>query len=156
MKKMAHQPQLQPNMMENPMQMMQQMMGMFMGGLAGSMALAHSPDKITPGPPLADQDITPSTGLKRAADSEPLPQNVDIEVWLSQLDTDPIHGNRNINYSQFSSSLSSTGIYELSDLAILETSVLLKLVDGLNYGIANCLIMYVREDYPASKCIRLN
>lgn len=131
-----------------------------MGGLAGSMALTRSPDKITPGPPLANQDMpsnpTPSTGLKPAADSEPLPQNVDIEVWLSQLDTDPIHGNQNINYSQFGSSLSSTGIYELSDLAVLETSMLLKLVDGLNYGIANHLIMYAREDYPAFKCIRLN
>ncbi|KAF8219839.1 hypothetical protein L208DRAFT_1382873 [Tricholoma matsutake] len=96
MKKTAHQPQPQPNI-ENLMQMMQQMMGMFMGGLAGSMALGHSPDKITPGPALANQDMpsnpTPSTGLKHAADSEPLPQNIDIEVWLSQLDTDPIRGN---------------------------------------------------------------
>lgn len=124
MKKTAHQPQPHSNI-ENLMQMMQQMMGMFMGGLAGSMALTRSPDKITLGPPLANQDLpsnpSPSTGLKHAADSKPFPQNVDIEVWLSQLDMDPICGNRNINYSQFSSSLSSTGIYELSDLAVLET-----------------------------------
>ena len=132
------------------MQMMQQMMGMFMGGLASSMAISRSPpsEQHAPGPPVPP---SPPTGLKRPADNDLLPKNIDIEVWLAQLDSDPVHGKRQIDYSQFGASFTALGIYELSDIIVLDVTQLRELLPHLNFGIANRLVTYAQEDYPIGK-----
>lgn len=143
--------------------MMQQMMGMFMGGLAGSMALSRGPEAHTlPAPPSPSVYNTPGplsspgpASLKRPADHD-LPKNIDIEIWLTQLDTHPVRGKRNINYSQFGQSLASLGIYELSDIVVLDVNRLQELVPCLNFGIANRLVTYAQEDYPMHKRTKLD
>jgi hypothetical protein len=151
----------------DPMQMMQQMMGMFMGGLAGSMALSRGPQAemhVPLAPPSPSVYNTPGTAagplsspasLKRPADHD-IPKNIDIEIWLSQLDADPVRGKRNINYTQFGQSLTSLGIYELSDIVVLDVNQLQELVPRLNFGIANRLVTYAQEDYPMHKRTRLD
>jgi hypothetical protein len=142
--------------------MMQQMMGMFMGGLAGSMALNRGPEThALPVPPSPSsvyntpRPLSSPASLKRPADHD-LPKNVDIEIWLTQLDADPVRGKRNINYSQFGQSLTSLGIYELSDIVVLDVNQLKELVPHLNFGIANRLVTYAQEDYPMHKRTRLD
>jgi hypothetical protein len=143
--------------------MMQQMMGMFMGGLAGSVALSRGPEMHAPpapAPPSPSVHNTPGTlsspaSLKRPADQDH-PKNIDIEIWLTQLDTDPVRGKRNIDYSQFGPSLTSLGIYELSDIVVLDVNQLQELVPRLNFGIANRLVTYAQEDYLMHKRTRLD
>jgi len=100
-KKVVVQP---PASQADPIQMTQQMMRMFMGGLTGSMALTCSPEKhslpVTPFLSASDTSSSPPASLKCAADNILTPRNIDMEIWLAQLDLDPIHGEWNINYSQ--------------------------------------------------------
>jgi hypothetical protein len=153
-----------PASASDPMQMMQQMMGMFMGGLAGSMALSRGRDSgpelhasAPPSPSVYNTPtgpLSPPVNLKRPADHDLL-KNIDIEIWLTQLDSHPVRGKRNINYSQYGQSLTSLGIYELSDIVVLDVNRLQELIPGLNFGTANRLVTYAQEDYPMHKRTRL-
>ena len=89
---------------------MQQMMGMFMGGLASSMAISHSPPSEQHAPGHTVPPSSP-TGLKCPANNDLLPKNIDIEVLLAQLDSDPVCTKWQIDYSQFRASFTALGIY---------------------------------------------
>lgn len=97
-------------------------MGMFMGEITGSMVLSCSSENhapLAPPSPSVYNALGPPASLKCPADHDLFPKNIDIKIWLTQLDADPVHGKWNINYSQFGQLLTSLGIYELSDIIVL-------------------------------------
>ncbi|KAG5735352.1 hypothetical protein E4T56_gene12827 [Termitomyces sp. T112] len=95
---------------------------------------------------------SPSPTPKCPATNDIVPENPCLQDWLEQLDVDHICGKLNLNYSQFLEPLISNGFYELSDIAHLSVEKLLRLSNGkLNFGIANCLINYAKEDYLVNK-----
>lgn len=49
-----------------------------------------------------------------------------------------------------------SGIYELSDIVVLDVNQLQELVPHLNFGIANRLVTNAQEDYPMHKHTRLD
>ena len=108
-----------PPSASDPMQMMQQIMGMFMGGLTSPVAISHSPpsEQHSPGPPVPP---SPPTGLKHPVDNDLLPKNIDIEVWVAQLDSDPVHSKWQIDCSKFGAWFTALGIYELSGIIVLD------------------------------------
>ena len=70
---------------------------------------------------------------------------------MAQLDSDPVCGKQQINYSQFGASFATLGIYELSNIIVLDVTQLQGLLPHLNFGITNCLVTYAQEEYPIGK-----
>ncbi|KAG6874710.1 hypothetical protein C0993_012546, partial [Termitomyces sp. T159_Od127] len=91
---------------------------------------------------------SPSLTTKHAASNNIALENLSLQDWLKQLDIHPIHGKLNLNYAQFAEPLLLNGLYELSDIVDLSVEKLLELgEERLNFGIANLLINYAKEDY---------
>ncbi|KAJ7447640.1 hypothetical protein FB451DRAFT_1411735 [Mycena latifolia] len=90
-------------------------------------------------------------GTKRRASEEfPSPDICpDIGTWLANLDSDPIRGRMKLNYMQYSDLLINDGFFELSDLTNVSADKLLSLPGGdqMNFGIANRLVTYAKEDF---------
>ena len=76
------------------------------------MALSCGPKMhVPPVPPSpstynAPGPLSSPGSLKHPADCD-LPKNIDIKIWLTQLDSYPVCGKQNINYLQFGQSLTS-------------------------------------------------
>ena len=85
-----------PPSASDPMQMMQQMMRMFMCEFMGSMVLNCGPENhappTSPLPSVRNVPLSSPTSLKRPADNYLFLKNIDIEIWLAQLDADPVCG----------------------------------------------------------------
>ncbi|KAF8067599.1 hypothetical protein FPV67DRAFT_1669489 [Lyophyllum atratum] len=121
--------------------------------------LARSPDQLLQLPGFGQLPFaapipppSPSPLAKRPAEVDMTAENIDIEIWLAQLDAHPVRGKRNLNYSQFADPFLSNGIYELSDITTLSVEQLIQLGgDELNFGIANRLVNYAKEDFKSSK-----
>ncbi|KAJ7726210.1 hypothetical protein B0H16DRAFT_1735746 [Mycena metata] len=90
-------------------------------------------------------------GVKRPAEDAPAPEMCpDIATWLMSLDSDPIRGRMNLNFSQYREFFLENGFFKLSDLANVSTDQLrvLPALGGvlMSFGIANRLITYPTED----------
>ncbi|KAG6867371.1 hypothetical protein C0993_003693, partial [Termitomyces sp. T159_Od127] len=91
---------------------------------------------------------SPFPTTKRAATNDIALKNLSLQDWLKQFDIHPICGKLKMNYAQFAEPLLSNSLYELSDIVDLLVKKLLELGEGrLNFGIANCLINYAKENY---------
>ncbi|KAJ6615208.1 hypothetical protein B0H10DRAFT_2435553 [Mycena sp. CBHHK59/15] len=106
-----------------------------------------------PGPLPADPTLDRRNSTKCIAEDVPIPDLCpDIASWLEKLDSDPVRGRMNLNYTQYKKSLINQGFFELSDMANVTAEKLLSLLggdgsDGLSFGIANRLVTYAKADY---------
>ncbi|KAJ6568999.1 hypothetical protein B0H19DRAFT_1065782 [Mycena capillaripes] len=112
---------------------------------------------------IPHSNLIPPTGTKRPAEDAPGPDICpEITVWLMTLDSDPIRGRLNLNYTQYKDLLLGNGFFELSDLANVTADKLLALsAEQMNFGIANRLVTYAKEDFDrmsghTSKQARVN
>lgn len=79
----------------------------------------------------------------------------DIATWLKVLDSDPVRGHMMINYSQFHNTFLANGFFELRDVAMLSVEQLVAVCNGrMNFGVANCLITYAKEDFALFMTMR--
>ncbi|KAH9966224.1 hypothetical protein BJV74DRAFT_890112 [Russula compacta] len=69
----------------------------------------------------------------------------DIIPLLTSLDGDYFQGKKNLHFAQYGAALLENGILDLSDIVSLTPEKLQDLGE-MNFGIANCLIGYARED----------
>ncbi|KAJ6575789.1 hypothetical protein B0H10DRAFT_2443962 [Mycena sp. CBHHK59/15] len=84
-----------------------------------------------PGPPPADPTLDRRNGTKCIAEDVPIPDLCpDIASWLEKLDSDPVWGQMNLNYTQYKKSLINQGFFELSDMANVTAKKLLSLLGG--------------------------
>jgi hypothetical protein len=118
------------------------------------------PSVYTPTAVPTGSSPSPTT-LKRPADDAYSIIFPDVDVWLSSLDSHPIRGRKKLNYAQFSEGLMAQGILDLGDLISLTADKVLELSGpAMNFGTANRLTMYAREDHmelqSQAKKIRLN
>ncbi|KAF8183574.1 hypothetical protein K438DRAFT_1766861 [Mycena galopus ATCC 62051] len=82
---------------------------------------------------------------KRPAQDDICP---DIAAWLTDLDLDPVRGRMQLNYAQYTLVLRDNGFFELSDLANVSAEQLLSVLNGgMNFGVANRLVTYAKEDF---------
>ncbi|KAJ6628149.1 hypothetical protein B0H10DRAFT_2277329 [Mycena sp. CBHHK59/15] len=106
-----------------------------------------------PRPLPADPTLDRRNGTKHIPKDVPIPDLCpDIASWLEKLDSDPVRGRMNLNYTQYKKSLINQGFFELSDMANVTAEKLLSLLgrdgsDGLSFGIANRLVTYAKADY---------
>ncbi|KAJ7202719.1 hypothetical protein C8J57DRAFT_1735619 [Mycena rebaudengoi] len=96
----------------------------------------------------------PSTtsAVKRPAEDAPSADICpDIITWITNLDEDPVRGRLKLNYFQYKDLLIDNGFFELSDLANVSAEQLMGFSgpsgERLNFGIANRLVTYAKEDY---------
>lgn len=114
---------------------------------------ANFPTGFDPRPefvPHLNQPQPSVLGTKRPAEDVPSASIChDIPTWLANLDSDPIRGRMKINYSQYNDILIGNGFFELSDLANVSADQLLAVSggSGMNFGIANRLVTYAKEDF---------
>lgn len=76
-------------------------------------------------------DSSPSKG--------PVSNNVDLDVWLPQVDAHSEWGKRNANYAQYIASLQAQNIFDLDDLVHL-THQQLGEFTGMEFGFRECLL----------------
>ncbi|KAF8227775.1 hypothetical protein L208DRAFT_1379625 [Tricholoma matsutake] len=153
-----------------------QMAAVMMGGPFGGAGIAagfcaHPELPHTPSPPPTPLSLVPPpmytptavacspspTTPKRPADDVLSGPVIfpDLDDLLSSLDSHPICGQKNLNYVQYAMGLMAQGILDLSDLLSLTADKVLELSGPpMNYGTANCLMMFAQEDH--SKLWSLN
>jgi hypothetical protein len=129
-------------------QMMAGILGPFAMMQAGGVLGAHQQNMILQAPapqavPLVNinQADQVATSSKRQLSIE----YPDIMPWLISLDADPFRGKKQLQFTQYGATLFENGIIDLSDVVSLTPEKLQEL-GGMNFGIANRLIRYVKED----------
>ncbi|KAH7917783.1 hypothetical protein BV22DRAFT_998012, partial [Leucogyrophana mollusca] len=93
-------------------------------------------------PTLSRGDSPPHKRRAETAFADTYP---DIDDWLASLDEHATRGRKNANFRQYTNKLVSNGIEELGDLLELSTEKLQDL-GGMNFGTANRLLRFARED----------
>ncbi|KAF8185554.1 hypothetical protein K438DRAFT_1973853 [Mycena galopus ATCC 62051] len=98
--------------------------------------------------PISHASQPSSLGKRPAQDVPTADICPDIGTWLAELDSDPIRGRININYSQYNDILLGQGFFELSDLANVSEEQLVTVMEGrMNFGVANRLVTYAKADF---------
>lgn len=102
-----------------------------------------------PVPPIPAQTpvaTTPSPTRKRKFPA--------INDWLDSIDDDEDRGVDNLNYKQYADTLSNIGIIRLDDLLDVGTAEKLQELTGLNWGTAQRLFKFAKEDKAKMKKVR--
>jgi len=69
-----------------------------------------------------------------------------ISEWLTSLDDHADRGQDNLNFRQYSMVLFNEGIIRVDDLVDLNTAERVQAVIGSNWGTANRLLKFAKED----------
>ncbi|KAJ3743776.1 hypothetical protein DFH05DRAFT_1526115 [Lentinula detonsa] len=132
----------------DPIQQMVLMMGAMTPLVAG---MLHGRDRSPPhrssfssAKRNRELDSSP-VALNSSPSKAPVSKNLDLDVWLPQVDSHPERGKRNANYVQYVTSLNARGIFDLDDLVHLTHSQLGDFT-GMEYGYRERLFKYARED----------
>lgn len=97
--------------------------------VGSSPAAAASSAPASPAPPKCSATISPL-----------------IADWLVLLDSDGDHGRDNLHFSQYETALTGYGVIWLEDLVDLKTAEHVECVIQSNWGTANWLLKYAKED----------
>jgi hypothetical protein len=124
--------------------MMAGILGPFTMMQASGMFGAHQQSPFPVPAPALPVDVNQANHAATSSKRRVSVEYPDIMPWLASLDSDSFRGKK-LQFAQYGAALFENGIIDLSDVVSLTPEKLQEL-GGMNFGIANRLIRYAKED----------